>query len=318
MAQPVGTFSSYTAIGNREDLSDMIYDISPTDTPFLTAIKKKSASHTNHEWQTNALTAVNASNASIEGDDAAPVAPSPTTRLGNYTQILKKHAVVTGTQNDGTNPAGRKKEMAYQIARRMKEIKRDLEASMIGGAAVGVAKVAGNNTTARKIGSVVTYLTGNLSLGAGGAAAVGNGAGTMTDGTNRDFTESMLTSVLQSCYSNGGDPNMVLVSPTNKGKFSAFTGGGTRYVSTDDKKLTNTIDVYVGDFHTLKVVPSRHIAPANILAIDPEYMAFAELRPINSYDLAKTGDSYRKEIVWEGTLEVCNPLAHALIADTNG
>lgn len=317
MAQPVGAHSSYDAVGNREDLSDMIFDVSPTETPFLTAIKKTKATHTNHEWQTDALTAV-AVNAHIEGDDASPVAPAATVRLGNYTQILKKHAVVTGTQQDGMNPAGRKKEMAYQLARRMKEIKRDLEASMIGGDAVGVAKVAGNDSTARKMGSIYTYMTGNLSLGAGGAAAVGNGTGVMTDGTNRDLTEALVTATLQSCYTNGGDPSMLLVSPTNKGKVSTFVGGATRYVTTEDKKLVNSIDVYVGDFHTLKVVPCRQLVGANVLAIDPEYLAFSELRPISAYDLAKTGDSYRKEIVWEGTLEVCSPLAHGLIADTNG
>ena len=162
MTQPTGTFSQYDAIGNREDLGDVIFDVSPEETPFLSAIKRNKAKNVNHEWQTDALTAASATNAHVEGDDATPTAPAATTRLGNYTQILKKHAVVTGTQQDGMNPAGRKKEMAYQLARRMKEIKRDLESSMIGGAAIGVAKVAGNDTTARKMGSIYTYLTSNV------------------------------------------------------------------------------------------------------------------------------------------------------------
>lgn len=217
------------------------------------------------------------------------------------------------------NPAGRVKEMAYQLERRMREIKRDLESAMIGGAAVGVAKVAGNATTARKMGSVYTYLTTNTSVGAAGAVATGDGSGVMTAGTARDLTITLLDSVLSLAYTNGGDPSLLFVSPTNKGVVSDFTAGSaTRYVSTEDKKLVNSVDVYTGDFHTLKVVPSRHIVGNNVLAIDPDYMAFAEMRSISSYDLAKTGDSYRKEIVWEGTLEVCNEAAHGLISDTNG
>lgn len=318
MAQPTGTFSSYDAAGNREDLSDIIHDVSPTDTPFLSAIKKKKAKATNHEWQTDSLTAASATNANIEGDDAAPATPAATTRLGNYTQILKKHAVVTGTQ-EAVDKAGRKSEMAYQMARRMKEIKRDLEASMIGGAAVGNAKVAGNDTTAREMGSFYTYMTSNVSVGGTGAVSSGDGSDVMTTGTDRDLTEAILETVLQSCYTNGGDPNMLCVSPTNKGVVSDFTtGAATRYVTTDDKKLNASIDVYVGDFHTLKVVPCRQLVGDNVIALDPEYVAFAELRPISSKNLAVTGDSMRKEIVWEGTLEVCNEAAHGLIADTNG
>lgn len=318
MAQATGTFSSYDAVGNREDLSDLIYDVSPSDTPFLNAIRKVKATHTNHEWQTDALAAASSTNAHIEGDDANPTAPSPTVRLGNYTQILKKHAVVSGTQNDGMNPAGRKKEMAYQVGRRMKEIKTDLEASMIGGAAVGVAKVGGDDSTARKMGSIYSYLTSNASVGASGAVATGNGVDTMTAGTDRDLAEAQVTAILQSCYTSGSNPKLMFMSAVNKGVFSGFSGGSTRYVTTEDKKLVNSIDVYVGDFSTLKVVPSRQIVGDNMLAIDPEYVAFAELRPISSEDLAKTGDSYRKQIVWEGTLEVSTPKAHGFIADTNG
>lgn len=318
MAQPTGTFSSYDAVGNREDLTDMIWDVSPTETPFLSAIKKGKAKGTNHEWQTDALTAVSATNAHIEGDDATPAAPAATTRLGNYTQILKKHAVTTGTQ-EAVDKAGRKSEMAYQMARRMKEIKLDCEASMIGGAAIGNAKVAGNDTTAREMGSIYTYMTSNVSLGATGAVSTGDGSGVMTTGTDRDLTAAILDAVLVTAFSNGANPNTLYVSPTNKTVVGDFTAGGaTRYVTTDESKLNTGIDVYVGDFHTLKVVPSRQIVGDNVLAIDHDYVKFAELRGISAKNLAVTGDSQRKEITWEGTLEVCNEAALALIADTNG
>lgn len=318
MAQTTGTFSSYDAVGNREDLSDMIFDISPTETPFLTAIKKKKATATTHEWQTDSLTAA-AQNAQIEGNEASASAPSATTRLSNYTQIHAKHAVVTRTQ-EVVNKAGRKSEMAYQVARRLKELKRDAEyGALDGGAAIGNAKVAGNDSTAREMGSLNTYLVTNVSVGSTGAAAAGNGAAAMTGGSDRDLTAALLDAVLATAYTNGGDPSLLLVSPTNKTVVGDFTAGGaTRYVTTDAKKLTTSIDVYVGDFHTLKVVPCRQLIGDNVYAIDPEYMAIAELDGVKTTDLAKVGDAERKLITWELTLEVCNEKAHALVADTNG
>jgi len=320
MAQATGLFSSYDAIGNREDLIENIFDVSPTETPFLSAIKKKSATATNHEWQTDALAAA-ASNAHIEGNDSAAVVNSATTRLSNYSQILKKWAVTSGTQ-EAVSKAGRKSELGYQLARRMQEMKLDAEFAMLdNGVANGVgnAKVAGNDTTAREMGSLATYLTSNVSVGATGAAASGNSADVMTTGTDRDLTAAILDSVLTTCYTNGADPKMFLVSGTNKGVVSDFTtGGATRYVTTDDKKLTTSVDVYVGDFHTLKVVPCRQLVGDNAYLIDPEYLAVAELRGMKAKDLAVTGDSLRKEITWEITLEVCSEAAQGVIADTNG
>lgn len=318
MAQPANTFDKYDAVGNREDLSDMIFDVSPSETPILSAVKKTSASSTLHEWQTDAIDQAGA-NAQVEGDDASGDAQTATTRLNNQTQILDKTIIISGTQERGMNPAGRNSELAYQTAKNMKSIKLDAERAMIdGGAAIGNAKVAGNASTAREMASLNTYLTSNVSVGSTGAAATGDGSDAMTGGTDRDLTEALLTTVLSSVWTNGGDPKLLAVSATNKGVVSGFTGGGTRYVDTDDKKLVNSIDVYVGDFHTLKVVPCRNMVGDNVFAIDPEYLAWADLRPISSTDLGRTGDNYKKQIVWEGTVEVCNEAAHGIIADTNG
>jgi hypothetical protein len=321
MAQPTNTFDSYDAIGNREDLSDMIWDVSPDETPCLSAMKKNTARATTHEWQTDAL-AVGAANANIDGDDTAGTAITATTRLTNLTQILKKAVVVSGTQ-EAVDKAGRKSEVAYQKARRMKEIKKDLEFAMLdggGAAGIGNAKVAGDATTAREMASIQTYLTTNVSVGAGaGAAAAGTGADTMTAGTARDFTTTLLDGVLATAFTAGGDPDTMYVSPTNKGVVSAFTtGGATRYVSTDDSKLTTSIDVYVGDFHTLKVVPSRQMANEIVLCIDHDYLACSTLRPLFAEPLSKTGDSHKEQIIMEATLEVCNEAAHCIVADTNG
>jgi hypothetical protein len=317
MTQAVGAVSTYDEPigtgGNREDLSDVLYDISPTETPFLTAVKKGKATGSMHDWLTDALAAP-ATNAHVEGDDASPVAPSPRTRLSNYTQILKKHAVVTGTQETVLKGGGIKSEMAYQVARRMKEMKRDAEYAMVG---ASVAKVAGNDTTARKMGSIHSYLAGNsFQGGVGGVAPTGNGTDTGTEGTNRAFTETILKNALSQLWSqSGGNENILaLVGATQRSVISTFTGSATRYVTTEDKKLVASIDVYDGDFHTVTVTPDRYASANSCLLIDPEYASVADLRPISTSDLAKTGDSSRKEIVWEFTLEVCNPLAHMWIA----
>ena len=320
MAQPTGTFSSYDAIGNREDLIDNIFDVSPVETPVLSAMKKKKASNRIHEWQIDVLAAA-AANAAIEGNDQSGTAPAATTRLNNYTQILTKSVIVSGTQ-ESINSAGRSSEVGYQSGRRMQELKKDMEFAMLdNGVANGIgnAKVTGNDTTAREMGTLSTYMTSNVSLGATGAVSTGDGSDVMTTGTDRDFTAVLLDAALTLAYTNGGDPKMLAVSATNKGVVSDFTtGGATRYVTTDDKKLTTSIDVYVGDFHTLQVTPCRQLVGDNVYGIDPEYLAIAELRGMEMKDLAKTGDSIQKQITWEATLEVCNEAGHCLIADTNG
>ncbi len=320
MAQPSGIVATYDAVGNREDLSDVIWRAYEGETPVIDAIKKNKATGSNHEWQEDSLAAA-AANAHIEGDDATPADPAATTRLSNYAQIFKKHAVVSGTQ-EAVLKAGRKSEMAFQIDKRMKEIKLDLEFACLGNGVangIGNAKVAGNNTTARELGSIETYLTSNVSVGATGSAATGNSVDTMTTGTDRDLTEAILAAVLTTAYTNGAMPKMLVVSPTNKGVVGDFTAGGaTRYVSTDASSLNVSIDVYEGDFHHLKVVPCRNSIGDNVYCIDPEMLAISELRGLFSKDLATTGDSWRKEIIMECTLEVCTEAAHALIADTNG
>lgn len=317
MGQAVGAHSSYDEAiatgGNREDLSDVLFDVSPTETPFVTAIKKNKATATSHDWLTDELEDP-ADNAHIEGDDAAPVDASPRARLSNYTQIFKKHAVVTGTQERVLKGGGIKSEMAYQVARRMKAIKRDAERACIGTAN---AKVAGNDSTAREIGSFQTYMTADTFLGgAGFTAPAGNGANTGSAGTARALTESILTNGLAKLWDNSGaNENVLAICGKHvRGVISTFTASSSRYVTTDDKKLVASIDVYDGDFHTVTVTPDRYSDPASLFIIDPEYAAISDLRPLFTKDLAVLGDSTRKELVWECTLEVCNPLAHVQIA----
>jgi hypothetical protein len=317
MAQAVGAHSSYdepiATGGNREDLSDVLFDVSPTETPFITAIKKNKATGTSHDWLTDVL-ADPAENAQIEGNDSAAVDATPRQRLSNFTQILTKNAVVTGTQERVLKGGGIKSEMAYQVARRMKEMKRDCERAMVG---VATAKVAGNDTTARKMGSFQTYMTAaNFFGGATFTAPTGNGATAGTGGTPRLLTEDIFKAGLQKLWTNsGGNENIIgLCGSFNRGVVSSFTSSSTRYVTTDDKKLVASIDVYDGDFHTVTVAPDRYSDPSSMFLIDSEYAAVSDLRPIFTTDLAKNGDSTRKQIVWETTLEMCNPLAHVQIA----
>ena len=317
MAQAVGAHSSYdepiATGGNREDLSDVLFDVSPTETPGLTNAKKNKATATSHDWLTDALEDP-ADNAHVEGDDAAPVDAAPRDRLANYTQIFKKHAVVTGTQERVLKGGGIKSEMAYQVSRRMKAIKRDAERAVFG---VGNAKVAGDDTTPRELGSFESYMVDGTYLGgAGFVAPTGNGVDVGTPGTARAFDEPILIDALEKLWLNsGGNENILaLVGAHVRGIISTFTASSTRYVTTDDKKLVASIDVYDGDYHTVTVTPDRYSDPASLFLLDTEYYALSDLRPLFTKDLAVLGDSTRKELVWECTLEMCNPLAHIQIA----
>ena len=317
MTQAANTFDKYDVTGNREDLSDIIFDVSPHETVILSAIKKGKSSNTIHEWQVDALAAAG-TNAAIEGDDGQDGnAMTATDKLNNYTQILKKKITVSGTQEKGMDHAGVRSEMAYQEAKKMKEIKLDCEFAILdNGNALGNVKVAGSGTTAREMAALSGYLITNVSTA--GSVATGDGTDRLTGGTDRDLSEALLTSVLALAWENGGDPTMLAVSAINKGVVSDFAGGSTRHIDTSTKELVHSIDVYVGDFHTLKIVPCRQLVGDNVYAIDPNYLKLADLRPLSSYDLAKTGDNHKREMVWETTLEVCNEKAHAMITDTNG
>lgn len=323
MAIQTGTHSSYDEAiatgGNREDLSDVVWDVTPADTPLLSAIKKNKATATNHEWLTDALTTAQA-NANLEGDANTTAAdPASRTRLGNYTQIMLKHSVVSHTQEAVLKGGGIKSEEAYQMTRRMRELKTDIEHALIG---VSNAKVGGAEGTAREMASLDTYLANGVAGTEFAAATSANPTGDGTDvpnkgGGDRALSETIFANTLENLYTNsGGNQNIMAIVPAaQKTVISSFTASSTRYVTTDDKKLVASIDVYDGDFHTVKVVPDRFCIAGSVFLVDPEYLALSELIPTTSYDLAKTGSNKRKEIYWEGTLEVCDPNAHAHIFD---
>ena len=282
----------------------------PDDTPFLSSIGKGKSKATYHEWQVQALAAASTGNAVIEGDDATTDAVTPTSRLGNYTQISDKVAQVTGTQR-AVDSAGRDDEMDYQILLKGRELRRDMEAILLH----NQARVQGNDSTARKLAGAPAWLATNVSKAGDGANPAGDGTNARTDGTQRAFTEDMLKAVLRSCWDNGGKPDTIMVGGYNKQVISGFTGGATRFDKSEDKKLYAAIDVYVSDFGDLKVVPNRFQRARDALVLQTDMWKFCPLRPIGAHPLAKTGDTDRRQVLVEYTLEACNEKASGIVAD---
>ena len=309
MAQPTNTFDTYDSVGEREDLSDVIYSISPTDTPFISSAAKTKATAVLHEWQTDALAAASTSNAVIEGDEATLDAVTATSRLSNSSQIMDKTVVITGTQ-EAVDKAGRASELAYQIAKKAKELKRDMEATITG----NQAEVTGNASTARKLGSLGAWVATNDDFGASGASgSAGNTA--RTDGTQRAFTEASLKTVIKNVWNAGGDPSMVMVGPFNKQKLSGFTGNSTRFDAGADATLYTSVDVYASDFGQLQVVPNRFSRDRDAYVLDMNYWGIAFLRDFTMHELSKTGDSEKRQLLVEATLESRNEGASGLVAD---
>ena len=310
MTQPADSFSTYDAIGNREDLSNIIYDISPTTTPFMSGIAKVPASATLHEWQTDSLATASATNAVIEGDDATTDASTPTVRLTNQSQISDKVPRVTGTQR-AVDSAGRADEFALQIMKKSKELKRDVESSLL----ASNAKVAGNDTTARETAGIGAWIATNTDRGATGTDPTGDGTDVPGAGTPRAFVEAQLTAVLEACYNSGGNPDTIMVGATQKSALSGFSGNATRNINSGEKKLVNAINVYVGDFGDLVVIPNRFQVQTDALVLEMDMWAMAVLRDFQEEDLAKTGDTDRKQILVEYSLESRNEAASGVIAD---
>ncbi len=315
MTQPTNTYDKYDAIGIREDLSDVISNISPTQTPFLSNIQKGSAAQTQFDWQTDVLAAA-ASNAHIEGDDTAATAQVPTTRYINHTQIFKKIFVVSGTL-EAVKKAGRKSEIAYLLAKNAKELKRDQEKAFTGTAVA----VAGNSTTARVTAGFDTWLFTNDLNGTSGTQYTFSGgvpATARTDGTDRTWTETLLKSALVAQYNSGGEVSMLMVSPTKKQETSAFTGIADIRVSAQKaapSMIIGAIDVYVSDFGNLDVVPNRFMPTDLAYLIDPSQAKKRTLRPYFVEELAKTGDAEKRHLIEECGLEVSNEAAHAVVRD---
>ena len=315
MTMATSAFSSFAAIGNREDISDTIYRIDPTDTPFFSGVEKAKASAVNHEWQTQALRSA-AANAQLEGDDITAVSRTPTVRLGNICQILYTSARVTGTQRV-VDHAGRDDEMAYQEMLAGLELKRDIEYNLVG---LATAKVSGATTTARKFASVMAWITTNTDKGGGTAAdpTAADGTSARVDSaTLSAFTEARLKNVIKKCFDAGGKPTVVMLNSFNKQQFSTFTGRSTPMEQASTKGIVASVDWYQGDFTRAKVVANRQMRGRDCLILQTDMWALAHLpgRNMAAFDVAKTGDADQRAVLSEYCLVSRNEKASAGVFD---
>jgi len=315
--QPSNSFDTYDAVGIREDLQDIIYDISPEETPFYTKAKKLKAANTLHEWQTDALRA-SADNAHIEGDDTTAEARTATTRLGNYTQIFKNSVIIPDTDS-GVKKAGRASEIAYQMLKVAKEQKLDIERALF----ANQARSAGSAVAPRRLAGAPAWLTTNTDFADsnGGADPTGDGTDARTDDTVGDaFDQDRFDSVMQSIWENGGNPDTVYLSAYQMSVALGFQGmnnqrstigasvGGTNAV-------INAVDVYVTPWGTVEFVPSRECRGRDVFIMQDDMWGVGVLRPTRNTELAKTGDATKRQIVTELTLICSNEAAHGAVYD---
>jgi hypothetical protein len=322
MTQVSGTTDTLDIIGMAEDVEDVIYDISPTDTPFLSMLKRKEASNTLHQWQTDVLAGATA-NRQVEGDDASYTTATPTTMLSNYCQISRKTVIVSETA-DVVRKYGRAKELARLTTKYGKEIKRDMEQALTG----NQASSAGGSATARSSAGLESMIAGNRVLSASGdttGTTPGYAAGVWaapTDGTaTATITEAKLIETLEAAWTDGGDPSVIMCGTFVKRGIAAFSGANkyAGFYNPNQKAAQGAIiggvDLYVSDFGDHKIILNRFSRSRTLFALDPEYVSMAVLRPMKMVDLAKTGDANKKMLITEYCLVADNPDAHGKLQD---
>ena len=312
MAQPSNTFDSYDAVGIREDLENVIYDISPEETPFYSGCKKVKATNTYHEWQTDALRA-SAANAHIEGDATTAEARVATTRLGNYTQIFKNAVVIPDTDK-GLDKAGRASEMAYQTLKIAKEQKLDIEKALFD----NNKREAGSASAARELAGAPCWFTSTIqNKGSGGAHAAGTGADARTDGTQSALTQAKFDAAMQSIWEKGGKPDTVYLSAFQMNVALAFTGNNNQRstVQAGDEKVVKSLDIYVTPWGTIEFMPTRENRSRDLYIMQNDMWAVGVLRGTKNVELAKTGDNSTRQVVTELTLISKNEKASGMVAD---
>lgn len=316
MAIVTNTFTTFDAKGIREDLSNIITNIAPEETPYMSNVGRESISNSLFEWQTDTLASA-AANKQLEGDDVTSFdSVTATVRLQNYAQISRKTIVLSATE-ETVNKAGRRSELAYQIAKRSAELKRDQEFSMLNGAVAA----AGNTTTARGTASLQAFIKTNVDMQTNGAnpsyTTVPTGA--RSDGNVRTFTETILKNVIQQVWTAGGTPKILMTGPVNKQRVSGFSGiASARYnLNGGDRPATiiGAADIYVSDFGQVQVVPNRFQRERDAFVIDPDYAKVTMLRPYQQVELAKTGDAEKRMLIVEWGHKVLAENAHGIAAD---
>ena len=310
------TFTTFDAKGIREDLSNIITNIAPEDVPYQSNIGRESISNSLFEWQTDTLAAA-AANKQLEGDDVASFdAVVATVRLQNYAQISRKTIILSATE-EVVNKAGRRSELAYQIAKRGSELRRDQEFTFLNGAVAA----AGSTSVARGTASLGAFVKTNVDMQTNGVnpsyTTLPNSA--RTDGNVRTFTETILKNVIQQVWAAGGTPKILMTGPVNKQRVSGFAGIASSRFNIDGGVKPATIigaaDVYVSDFGNVQVVPNRFQRERDAWVLDPEYAKVTTLRPYQQIELAKTGDADKRMLIVEFGHKVLAENAHGLAAD---
>jgi len=305
MTAPTNTYLTTSDVGRREDLIDIIYRISPTQTPVLNMAAKTKATNTLHEWQVQDLASAVSNNAQAEGDDASAKTITPTARLTNRTQISTKTVIVSGSEMQA-NTAGVKDMLGYQLGLASLELKRDMESS--------ACQLDVTATSPRQSRGLRGWVVDNVSNNGGTLASYTSNTG-YTAGTLRNFAESQVKDVLQKCYTAGGEPDTIMLPPALKQTFSGFTGNATRFDKSEDAKLYASVDVYVSDFGELQAVPNRFMATRDVFLLQSDKLAIAYYRPFFTKELAATGDAEKRELIVEWTVECRAPKAHGAIYD---
>jgi hypothetical protein len=313
------TYTTQTAVGEREQLADVIYRIDPDETPIFSALKKETSNGIFTEWQVQELAGASSTNYVNEGADASIVAPTATVRLGNYHQISVKAVAVSKTL-DAVEKAGRDREVAYQKVLKSLELRRDIEK------AIGDTDVARSGSDPRKSASLSCWIT-NGSVGAtAGAFSSGNGTDTITAGDARALSLALIEDGMQDAWTDGGNPKMMIASATNRANFSDLSASGN-LVSNDvnmtaAKEVTyvGSTSVFLTDFGTIEVAPSRFLSNDRVFLIDPDFASLATINGRNfaENEIAPTGDAEKFQIVTEWALKVQAPKAHAGIFDLSG
>lgn len=301
-----GTVDTLDIVGMAEDVENVIYNITPTETPYLTMASRKKATNTLHQWQVDSLRAV-AANRQVEGDDATFASVTPTTMLANYTQISRETVIVSRTA-DTVKKYGRAKELARLVVKKGRELKRDMEYALVGNQ--GSSTPAGI-VTARSSAGLESMIAGNRILAGGGGGTTPGQASlgvwtAPTDGTAAGtLTEAQLVQGIQAAWEDGGDPSVIMLPYFQKRMIAGFVGANKyagAYSTVSGKAeaaLVGAVDIYISDAGDHKLVLNRHMRTSVVFGLDPEYCAVAFLDGIQMHDLAKTGDAEKKMIITE-------------------
>jgi len=323
----INLYTTDKTIGNREDLTDILTNISPTETPFISSIGRVSARSVLHEWQTDTLSDV-ATNSQDEGFSATNASAGVTTRLGNRTQIFSKVVMVSNTEL-AMNPAGRDNEYSYQLQKRTKELARDLESACLvqsaqssGEATAGTARLMEGLGLGGTYGSAATaglggWISANYYVGTALGLTAGGNNGVSAGSARFNLTETLLNNLFQVIWEQGGAPDMVFANGYLRRVISGFTTNNTRFQtipnSNSEVMLNGSVDVYRYDFGVVSIKSNRYMSNTQVAAVQTEYFKLAELRGMNFKELATDGDRTRGLLTYEATLAAYAPRTGGVI-----